>query len=647
MSIVFGVVRVQGENATEEELLRMCSATSAYAPDGTFLRVSGRVGMVFQPYHTHTRSVGASEPVIDTAGNMVVFDGRLDNHKDLISALGIPACGSADPAIILCAFSRWGENCFSKLIGEWALALWSELDSRLYLARDHAGTRSMYFSNDGGELRWSTYLETLITTQSTWSFNKRYLHHFICAEPTQSAAPYDGIHAVAPAQYIIFGNSSIVKNVHWECSERLHLRCTSENEYVEGFLSHLNNAVARRSSPGDPVVAQLSGGMDSSAIVCISDHLRRSECSFAPLLDTISFYDDAEPNWNEYPYFSAVEAQRGKSGLHIPLSFSQNSFLPAGGEYGTYLVPGADSCYLERELTLKSAIGDRGYRVVLSGHGGDEVLGGNPDPFPDLASALVSGDGYALIQKSIQWSLQKRTTLLHILSQTVAFTTKLYRDPVSAYSLCVPPWLLRNRDYEDRPYASDQVSYRGKSNRSPNDICNRVAWHSALTTLPNHFPEYLARYEYRYPLLDRDLVDFVFSLPREQVVRPGRRRYLMRKALQGIVPTEILERKRKAFIATSPIIALRFARSENRPATEGQMAAAIGLIDADQFRLYLDRTMRGGDTGWMVPIMRTIAVELWLLASLARAGQSAGSNSMRIVRCKNNVTEIRQNVVAC
>ena len=73
-------------------------------------------------------------------------------------------------------------------------------------------------------------------------------------------------------------------------------------------------------------------------------------------------------------------------------------------------------------------------------------------------------------------------------------------------------------------------------------------------------PPSIIRREYRYPYLDWDLVEFLLCVPREQLVRPGRRRYMMRNALKGIVPAEVLERRRKAFITRSPLLALQSAR---------------------------------------------------------------------------------------
>jgi asparagine synthase (glutamine-hydrolysing) len=104
----------------------------------------------------------------------------------------------------------------------------------------------------------------------------------------------------------------------------------------------------------------------------------------------------------------------------------------------------------------------------------------------------------------------------------------------------------------------------GRFGLRPSAVCNGQGWWITLETLPHLSPPLLSRHEYRYPYLDRDLVDFLFRVPREQLLRPGRRRSLMRRALKDIVPVEILERRRKAFVARGTIAGCKQARIKSR-----------------------------------------------------------------------------------
>jgi len=118
-------------------------------------------------------------------------------------------------------------------------------------------------------------------------------------------------------------------------------------------------------------------------------------------------------------------------------------------------------------------------------------------------------------------------------------------------------------------------------------------------------------YEKRYPYLDRDLLEFLYSIPREQLVRPGQRRSLMRRALAGIVPAEILNRRRKAFIARAPAAAISAQWAEAIELTRQMVSGSLGIVVPEKFIAALESARVGREVP-MILLMRTIALELWL-----------------------------------
>jgi asparagine synthase (glutamine-hydrolysing) len=119
-------------------------------------------------------------------------------------------------------------------------------------------------------------------------------------------------------------------------------------------------------------------------------------------------------------------------------------------------------------------------------------------------------------------------------------------------------------------------------------------------------------YERRYPYLDRDLLEFMYAIPREQVVRPTKRRSLMRRALVGIVPDEILNRKTKAFVSRSPLVAISRGWAHFVVMTQNMLSSSLGIVDSERLYAVLQKARRGEQ----VPIdtlMRTIKIEGWLM----------------------------------
>jgi asparagine synthase (glutamine-hydrolysing) len=172
-----------------------------------------------------------------------------------------------------------------------------------------------------------------------------------------------------------------------------------------------------------------------------------------------------------------------------------------------------------------------------------------------------------------------------------------------------------NRLLEEPPsYAPDSRRLFGLR---PSAIFAGRAWLSVLESLPSLNPEFFSRYEYRYPYLDRDLVDFLLRVPREQLVQPGRRRAMMRRALAGIVPEEILERKRKGFIARQPLAVLQNSSTAIRALFADPLVAANGWVDSKKLQRSVERITSGQETESWPAFQRLATMEIFLRSGVA------------------------------
>jgi asparagine synthase (glutamine-hydrolysing) len=612
MSIQFGVCAPQGSMIEDGKLHLLAQTTARHALDGTQVRSLGRVGMGFQPFHTHLRSRLDSGPIVDRSGNMLALDGRIDNYQDLCGSLGLDAEAIMDSEIVLAAFEKWGEACFSKLVGDWALALWSENTSSLYLARDHAGVRTLYFVFKKDTVLWSTYLETLLAERDGLDLDEAYAACYLAGAKIYNRTPYRDIRSVPPAHYLLFRDGKCSRRPHWQWLPRGTVRYKSDAEYEEHFRLLFRQSVERRTGDGSPVIAQLSGGMDSSSIVCMSDAIRRGRGqSQDQFLDTVSLFDDSEPDWNEKPYFEAVEAWRGKRGIHIDLSNRKPSFTPSPS---VYLLPGADESAAQGETDFEAAVGSRGYRAILSGIGGDELLGGVPNPAPELLDYFLEGSAVPFFRQAFAWSLFKRTPIYHTMADAVRFGVEMIL-PIEHTSRALPSWitsqcrLLVRECQLERPI----LFYRPGTTASAWDASR--SWWSIIDSLPGHFPYLRTRFEYRYPILDRDLVDFSLRVPASQLLRPGERRSLQRRALRGILPPQILNRRRKAYVMRGPLAAIRDHADDVRSILTESAIGELSLVDERLLLAHLQKIQSGQSSEWQT-LMRAIQFELWLKSSV-------------------------------
>jgi asparagine synthase (glutamine-hydrolysing) len=323
----------------------------------------------------------------------------------------------------------------------------------------------------------------------------------------------------------------------------------------------------------------------------------------------VSYYSDSEPNWNERPYFTQVEEKRGRTGLHLDFS-AQGSVRLEFDSDRFAATPSAGVRASKAADHFAAHLTSQGYRVLLSGIAGDEILGGVPTPTPELADSLARVRWRDLARQLKAWALRDRMPWHLLLFETAkAFAPTVLAGMSSERSL--PPWLRPDFVRHHRTALQGFVPRMTVFGPLPSLQQN-------LTTL-----EFLRRrvgcfsshakppYEKRYPYLDRDLLEFAYAIPREQILRPGQRRSLMRRALAGIVPEQILARRRKAFVVRAPLAALATNWNDLSELSRRMVSGSLGIVDAPSFGQAL-RKARHGEQVAIVSVMRTLCVEFWL-----------------------------------
>jgi asparagine synthase (glutamine-hydrolysing) len=622
MSVQFGKCNFDGKPVDAHDLEEARAALAAYGPDGESCFCQDNVGVLYRAFHTTREARRETQPHISRSGVVVTWDGRLDNRKYLIERLaGELSLDSTDLEIAAAAYDRWGTDTFQELIGDWALSAWNSKDQSLVLAKDVVGTRHLYYLLQHEQIRWCTILDPLVlSAEYPLKLEEEYVAGWLSFFPATHLTPYGGIHAVPPASFVRLKRGMQKVTKYWDFDPSKRIRYRTDGEYEEHFRAVFAEAVRRRLRSDSPVLAELSGGMDSSSIVCMADEiLRRSETE-APLLETVSYYNDSEPNWDERPYFEKVEAKRGRTGLHINVGAERNV---EGNELNCPFPVTPASGEAVDQAVARFLISS-GCRVLLSGTGGDEVTGGVPTPLPELADLLARAQLRQLARQLKVWALNKRIPWFHLFfgSARRFLPTTLLRTP--SHKLPAP-WLDSGfvkrsrkalRGYETRltvfgPLPSFQENITALDGLRRQLACERQ------TPLPC--------VEKTYPYLDRDLLEFLYAVPREQLLRPGQRRSLMRRALVGIVPDEILNRRRKAYVTRAPLAAVADDWAHLRKTGAILASSELGIVDQQRLARTIEQAHQGHEVP-MVSLMRTIAVETWLRQVRARSIGPATSN---------------------
>src|SRR5438132_4703180 len=617
MSVQFGKWNFDGQPVAPEYVKRVSATLAPYGPDSEEHYSKDGVSILYRAFHTTKESHLEILPHISPSGAVITWDGRLDNRKELISELRNSLMADhTDVALVAAAYERWDKNCFGKLLGDWALSIWNPKERSLLLAKDPIGTRHLYYWIGSEQITWSTILDPIVRfAGKNFDLDKEYVAGWLSSVmyPAVHLTPCVGIYSVPPSSRVLLRPGKHTVSKYWDFDPHKRIRYRIDAEYEEHFRTVFAKAVQRKLRSDRPVLAELSGGRDSSSIVCMADRVIARGGAETPRLDTMSYYDDSEPNWNERPYFTKMEEKRGRTGWHInvcpqdpkdkstlePPPESPNSrFVPTPG-YDGRPSPQFGMCLVSQ-----------GNRVVLSGIGGDETMGGVPTPTPELEDLLARGQFGALAHQLKVWALEKKKPWFHLFFEAgrnffppaLVGIPKHMRPAAWLQSKFMKRHWAALTGYPSRTKLFGPLpSFQG--NVATLDALRRQLARTALPFEPS--------FEKRYPYLDRGLLEFMFAIPREQLVRPTQRRSLMRRALVGIVPDEILNKKGKAFVARTPLVRISKEWTHWAEMTQHMVSTSLGIVDSEHFSEALQKGRRGEEVP-TITLMRTLFLEEWL-----------------------------------
>jgi asparagine synthase (glutamine-hydrolysing) len=621
MSVQFGRWSFDGPPPAPDYIEKVRAALAPYGPDSNESYSEGGVKILYRAFHTTKESRRETQPLIFASGTVIAWDGRLDNRAALISELrDFLSISSTDVAIVAAAYEKWGTKCFAKLIGDWALSIWNPISRSLILAKDFVGTRHLYYSVDRNQVTWCTILDPLVRFEGkTFAICEEYIAGWFSMYPAVDLTPYIGIHSVPPSSFVLLRPGKHIVSRYWDFDPEKTIRYRTDAEYEEHFRAVFSTAVQRRLRSDRPVLAELSGGIDSSSIVCMADIVISRGAAVTPRLDTISWYNDSDPNNDERPYFTKVEKKRGFTGCHIDLATlrdtgPQKPFEPEFDSDHFAPTPIPNNRLPDRFKLYAAFMRSQGHRVTLSGLGGEQATGaGVPTPTPELQNLLARARFIKLARQMKAWASKMNKPQRALLWESVRgfFPVALAGVPKD---MRAAPWLhsgfVRRNQSALRGYPS-RVKLFGPLPSFQNNITKLESERRQQVDVNLwHLQSELLR-DVRYPYLDRDFLEFMYAIPREQVVRVGKRRALMKRALVSIVPNEILNRRRIAF---GPQPSMKNSSTEwlgSIEIGEHMVSSSMGIIDANRFGEALQKAWYDADASFE-SLVRTLTLESWL-----------------------------------
>ena len=614
MSVLAGMWNFDGQAVDPERLVRMGKAAAEYGPDSERVHLGVSFGMLYRALHTTSESRYEQQPQISSSGSVITWDGRLDNRNHLISQLtGHLGSDRSDAAIVGAGYDRWGQDCFAKLVGDWALAIWHPSNNELILARDYIGVRQLFYYPLLQRVVWCNHLAPLVSCGDKFTVSGEYIAGYLVFYPDAHLTPFCEIRSVVPGTFLRIRPGYITTHRYWSFNAKRNLRYKTDSEYEEQYRHLFRSAVRRRLRSDSHVLADLSGGFDSSAIVCMADDICAKEQPATETVDTLSFYDSLEPEEDDLVYFRRVEERRGKNGICVDLRASGDSLA---FHHPAFAARPGFGLRKEVSAAIAEIVRQGRYRVVLSGSGGDELNGQALNPRLQLADLFLQARFRDFAKQLTAWSvLIRKRPWIQLLCQTLLELAPLQIRSALSNQAAVEPWINQRFARKYRLSFRQIEAVEGFKFARPR-VRDAV---QTLITLSNRLtntgPFVI---EKRYPYLDQDLVEFLMSIPFDQLLRPGDRRSLMKRALADLLPKEILVRKGKSGLARYFCIAVEKHWAEIDTAFSTPVTARLGYVNRERIYEALMNVKHGNITSRVSDLLNALSLEFWLRDAIAQ-----------------------------
>lgn len=596
MSGICGVVALDDRPVEHEEIRAMVRVLERRGPEGSSVWREGPVGLGHTLLATTPEAEVEKLPLTHAeTGCTITADARLDNREELLEALGLQQVEGVlgDGELILLAYLKWGENCPRRFLGDFAFVIWDPREQHLFGARDHMGMRQLNFAfQPGGSFVLGTEPEAVLASgRVSSSVNDlrvfEYLLDLECLGLTSTF--FEHIERLPPASSLSLKSGDLVITQYWKLDPSGELQLESDDAYAERFLDVFSKATRARLRSAKPVASMLSGGMDSSSVSAVASRALQlgnlgplatisaigedpKECTETRMALLASLSAGLEPHYVELGKPETWAAQVFEHTLNLQEPFDGNMVLP-------------------RAVYARAS--NLGHNVVLDGASADVVLGEG-----SWILRLIRMGAWRKALREVRgeidfWGSQQSVTSRYFRSLQQALAPQILRDIKQglrpavgrdqiekyAYLQCGPAIVQDRLSAYASSFPKISVPYL--------EECAQKVTHPLMIRARERYDRVASAFsiEPRDPFLDRRVVEFCARLPGKQRMRDGWPKFILRQAMKGTLPKDLICRKGKQHLG------FNFAKSlhrryvqEYRDVAATQEAALSKYVERDVLR---------------------------------------------------------------
>jgi asparagine synthase (glutamine-hydrolysing) len=548
----------------------------------------------------------------------IVFNGEIYNYRELraeLTGYGHQFRGGSDTEVILAAYAQWGAECLPRFNGMWAFAIWDTARRSLFLTRDRFGVKPLHYIWNGSRFTFASEIKALIGVEDTALVpDDQAVYDYLVSggmpSPGSGRTFYREVRSLPPAHWMTVHDGQLDLQRYYSLPESQPDENSSAESVVDRYRELLVDAVRIRLRSDVPVGTCLSGGLDSSSIVCVINRIMAEDGLAAAQVGTrqktFSAVYNQPGRFNESPHIETVlQATGAERNFTVPTAERLASDL---GNLIWHQDEPFGSTSIYAQWCVMAKVRERGVTVLLDGQGADEALGGYRPYDVQLADMLRRGRWFSALAASHAMNATTGLPQLAVWGRAIARQApERYLDRVRRFRDREKAALLQSRLQRFQPGTTTQPRvYRGLRGHLGELITE--------TSLP-HLLRYEDRnamafsVEGRVPFVDYRLIEFALTQGLPWCVHRGWTKWVLREAMRDLVPPAIVWRRDKVGFETPESEWLPTLLAGRRELFDNG-AKSGAYVDLEHARARSEHWLReSGDTG---PLWRLLNLELWL-----------------------------------
>ncbi|HEX8161951.1 MAG TPA: asparagine synthase (glutamine-hydrolyzing) [Pyrinomonadaceae bacterium] len=547
------------EDGAAEMLRSMCARMVHRGPDSEGVMTAQGVALGMRRLAIIDLQTGEQPAVSEDGRVSVILNGEIYNYRELraeLEARGHTFRSASDTEVLPHLYEEFGTAMLDRLNGMFAFALWDARRRRLFLARDPFGEKPLYWGTFGGKLLFASEPKVLLAHPAvTTGVNPDALRQYLAFDYVPAPLSiYEGVNKLPAAHALTLEDGKVETWRYWDLSYRKPANAPTEDEAAERLRGLLADSVRMRLVADVPLGVLLSGGVDSSAVAALAV----SASAATVKTFSISF---AEKSFDESAYARGVADFLGTD--HHEERLSANLAADLVGEIGSWMdEPLSDPSLIPTYLLCRFT--RQHVTVALGGDGGDEIFAGYPMYYGHRVARAYSRVPRLLRRALVEPAIRR----LPVKTKNLSFDFKARRfvagmetdDPVARHHIWFGSFAPREQERlltagAERAARPDVYA----AARSLFDSCDAAELFERMQYLDTKL--YLAEdilakvdrasmsvsLEVRAPFLDRRVVEYAASLPADFKLRGKTTKYILKRAIDPLVPPFVTRRPKKGF----------------------------------------------------------------------------------------------------